>query len=469
MAIKQIKLDVNEITIGMFVSGLDRPKSQTPFPLQGFYIRDIEEIKQLKTHCNHVYIDVVKGRGPVAVKLKKLGATFGEKPKIFSRSAKQSSVKVDVAPLKIKRDTYPDKEPIKKEVKRAKQLHQRVFRAVGEVMSHLEGGGNVPLGDTKRLASDMVDSILRNPDAFSWLSRVQEVDEYTYSHAVRSAVWGILFGRHIGLPKKDLDTLAIGVLLKDVGKTKLDQDLVAKSSRSSAETSEYEKFVELGAQILRETPGIEPRVISVVKTHCERLNGSGFPQHLRGDRIPLLGKVAGIVTFYDETTNPRGEKYPIAPSKAVAKLYELRNTEFQEELVVEFIRAIGLYPTGTLVELSTGEVGVVVEQNFERRLKPKIMLMLDSVKNPLNKPILLDLAEDEKRKQALIDKGKMTAYEVEKIEIAQDLEPGSYDIDIAAIRDSYIFDSGGGDDFDEPKKRKGFLAMLGLKRERDWD
>jgi len=468
VAIKQIKLDVNEITIGMFISGLDRPWSQTPFPLQGFYIRDMEEIKQLKTHCNHVYIDVVKGRGPVAVKLKKLSAAFGEKPKIFSRSAKQSSVKVDVAPLKIKRDSYSDKEPLKKEVKRAKQLHQRVFRAVGEIMDQLEGGGNVPVGETKRLASDMVDSILRNPDAFSWLSRVQEVDEYTYSHAVRSAVWGILFGRHIGLPKKDLDTLAIGVLLKDVGKTKLAPELLRKTSRSSAENAEYEKFVELGAQILRETPGIEPRVISVVKTHCERLNGSGYPQHLRGDKIPLLGKIAGIVTFYDETTNPRGEKYPTAPSKAVARLYELRNTEFQEELVVEFIRAIGLYPTGTLVELSTGEVGVVVEQNFERRLKPKIMLMLDAVKNPLNKPILLDLAEDAMRKQALIDKGKMTAYEAEKIEIAQDLEPGSYDIDIAAIRDGYIFDTGG-DDFGEPSKRKGILSFLGFNRQRDWD
>lgn len=466
MAIKQIKVDVNEVTVGMFVSGLDRPWSQTPFPLQGFYIRDLEEIKQLKTHCNHVYIDVVKGRGPVAAKLKKLSAAFGEKPKIFSRSAKNATAKVEVAPLKIKRDVYVEKEPLKREVKKAKQLHQRVYRAVGEIIRQLDtGGGNIPIIETKRLASEMVDSILRNPDAFSWLSRVQELDEHTYSHSVRSAVWAIVFGRHAGLPKKDLDTLAVGVLLKDVGKTKLDKKLVMKKNRTAAEEAEFEKFVDLGTNILREMPGIEPRVISVVKTHRERLNGSGFPQHLRGDRIPLLGKVAGIVTFYDETTNPRGQKYPLSPSKAVAKLYELRNTEFQEELVVEFIRAIGLYPTGTLVELSTGEVGVVVEQNFERRLKPKIMLILDAVKNPLRQHILLDLAEDEKRKQNLVDSGKFTPAEIEKIEIAQDLEPGSYDIDIATIRDNYLFT--GTDNYREPKKKKGLLGMLGLKR--DWD
>lgn len=466
MAIKQIKVDVNEVTVGMFVSGLDRPWSQTPFPLQGFYVRDLEEIKQLKTHCHHVYIDVVKGRGPVAAKLKKLSSTFAEKPKIFSRSAKNASAKVEVAPLKIKRDVYVEKEPLKKEVKRAKQLHQRVYRAVGEIIKQLDsGGGNIPIVETKRLASEMVDSILRNPDAFSWLSRVQELDEYTYSHSVRSAVWAIVFGRHAGLAKKDLDTLAIGVLLKDVGKTKIDRQIVMKKSRTASEEMEYEKFIDLGCQILREMPGIEPRVISVIKTHRERINGSGFPQHLRGDRIPLLGKIAGIVTFYDETTNPRGEKFPLSPSKAVAKLYELRNTEFQEELVVEFIRAIGLYPTGTLVELSTGEVGVVVEQNFERRLKPKIMLILDAVKNPLRQHILLDLAEDEKRKQSLVDSGKFTVGEVEKIEIAQDLEPGSYDIDIANIRDNYLF--AGTEDYKEPKKKKGLLGLLGISR--DWD
>ncbi|MGQ9425036.1 HD-GYP domain-containing protein [Gilvimarinus sp. F26214L] len=462
MAIKQVKLDVNELAIGMFISGLDRPWSQTPFPLQGFYIRDLEEIRQLKSHCRHVYIDVIKGRPPVTAPPKPTATAFGEKPKPFIRTARQSAAKVAVAPLKIRRDVYTDKEPLKREIKRAKQLHQRVYLAIGEVMTQIDGG-HVPVAETRRLASEMVDSILRNPDAFSWLSRVRDVDEYTYSHAVRSAVWAILFGRHAGLPKSELDILAMGVLLKDVGKTKLDQELLRKPQRSAAEEQEYETFVELGAQILRETPGIEPRVISVVKTHRERLNGSGFPQHLSGDRIPLLGKIAGIVTYYDETTNPRGHHHPIAPSKAVARLYELRNTEFQEELVVEFIRAIGLYPTGTLVELNTGEVGVVVEQNFERRLKPKVMLVLDAVKNPLRKPLLLDLAEDERRKQELVDRGKKSPDELENIEIAQDLEPGTYEVNIAQIRDEYLF-SNAPVAVAEVAGKRGLLSILGFNR-----
>lgn len=448
MAIKQVKVDVNELTIGMYVSGLDRPWSQTPFPLQGFYLRDLGEINQLKALCHYVYIDVEKGRGPISANLKTIAAPT----KKTTTRERVNSFTETLAPLKIQRGLYRDITPLQREVKQARQLHQKVYGAVVEVMEQLEKNqfDDLSLGETKRVASEMVDSVVRNPDAFTWLSRVQEKDEYTYSHAVRSSVWAILFGRHIGLPKRDLDVLAMGVLLKDVGKVMLDAALITNLDRSAEEEALYESFVELGCEILRKTQGVEPRVIAVVKTHCERLNGTGFPHGLSGDKIPLLGKIAGIVTYYDHVTNPRGSRDPIAPSKAVAKLYELRNIQFQEELVVEFIRAIGLYPTGTLVELSTGEVAVVVEQNFERRLKPKVIVVLDTLKQPLSEYLLLDLAEDDKRKQELIDTGKKSRHEIEKIEIARDLEPGSYDVDIAGIRDHYLM----------KHEKKGLMALL---------
>ncbi len=421
----------------MFVSGLDRPWTQTPFPIQGFYVRDLDEIKQLKTQCNHIYIDVIKGAAPrVKTNLKTMERAATNQKQVNRYAADKPTM---VAPIKVKPDTYAHFEPLKKEVKRAQQLHSKVFGAVGEVMAQLDNGVLAPMHETRRAAGQMVDSVLRNPDAFSWLSRIQETDEYTYAHAVRSAVWGILFGRHIGLAKQELDILALGALLKDVGKIYVRNDLLRKPDRSTQEQAEYETFVEKGVDILRKLPGVEPRVIAVVKSHCERINGSGFPHHLRGDKIPLLGKIAGIVTFYDEVTNPRGALQPIAPSQAVSRLYEVRGVEFQEDLVVEFIRAIGLYPTGTLVELTTGEVGIVVEQNFERRLKPKVMLLLDPFKQTIHKPQLIDLAEDERRKQALLDSGKHHHPEaLEKIEIAQDLELGSYDIKIHDIYDKYL-------------------------------
>jgi HD-GYP domain-containing protein (c-di-GMP phosphodiesterase class II) len=461
LGIKQIKLDVNEVTIGMFISGLDRPWTQTPFPLQGFYVRDLDEIKELKAHCRHVYIDVIKGSSPLKpTRLKTLSNPSGP-VKEYRNPA--STRLIDVAPIKVRENVYSAPTvPIEKEIERARGLHREVFGAVSNVMEQIEKDHNsVPLNETKRAASAMVDSILRSPDAFTWLSRVREKDEYTYAHAVRSAIWGILFGRHLGLNKLDLDVLAMGLLLKDLGKTRLPRHLLEKKDRTRTEQEAYERFVDYGVEILRKMPDIKPRVTSVVKTHCERVNGSGFPEHLRGDRIPLLGKIAGIVTFYDEITNPRGQMHPLSPSKAVARLYELRDVEFQSDLVVEFIRAIGLYPTGTLVELNTGEVAVVVEQNFKRRLKPRVMIVTDAYKRLLQEPVFLDMAEDDREKQAKIDAGKLHPSEVSRIEIVQDLEPGTYDVDVASVRDQYLMSRSGNKLLSFLKSRSRIASLFG--------
>lgn len=437
LGIKQIKIDVNEVTVGMFVSGLDRPWTQTPFPLQGFYIRDPEEIKELRAHCHHVFIDVIKGSSPIKARLKTLSKNAPIEEK-FRRTAKGVKQK-DVAPMRVRHGVYPTAViPIQKEIDDARKLHQSVHSALRSVIEQLSSEQQqIPLAETKRVAGAMVDSVLRSPDAFTWLSRVRDKDEYTYNHAVRSAVLAILYGRHIGLSKDDLDVLALGVLMKDIGKTCLPRQLLENQNRSRTEQEAYEQFVLYGVEILRKLPDVKPRVTAVIKTHCERINGSGFPEHLRGNRIPLLGKIAGIVTFYDETTNPRGAR-PLSPSKAVAKLYELRDIEFQSDLVVEFIRAIGLYPTGTLVELNTGEVAVVVEQNFQRRLKPKVMIVLDAYKSSLSEPVFLDMAEDDRQKQQRVDAGKLHPSEMERVEIVQDLEPGIFEIDIAKVLDGYL-------------------------------
>ena len=124
MGIKQVKVDVNELSLGMYVSGLDRPWSQTPFPLQGFYLRDLQEVNQLKSLCHYVYIDVERGRGPIAANLKKLDSKIS-KPKALGRERDNAVLNEPIAPLKIQRNLYREIQPLQKEVKKAKQLQQK--------------------------------------------------------------------------------------------------------------------------------------------------------------------------------------------------------------------------------------------------------------------------------------------------------------------------------------------------------
>lgn len=434
--VKQEKVDVNELVTGMYVSGLDRPWSQTPFPLQGFYVREPDEIEQLKLFCKWVFIDTQRGKKPLN-KLETL-----KKGEEVEKSAPQGRQReeIKVAPMKIRHQQYAEVVPLRKEVARADKIHQGTNEVVTSFMTDLRDGKPLQFRSAELVANQLVDSALNNPDALSWLSRVKEKDEHTYSHIVRSAIWAMLFARHIGLDKKDMNILAAAVLLKDVGKVKLPQKILETDpeERTPEQEEEYRKFIVLGTETLEKTEGVSKQVINVIKHHCEMFNGSGYPDGLRGDRIPFLSKVIGIVTVYDTVTNPRHVRYPLAPSRAMARLYDMRNIEFQEELVVQFIQALGIYPTGTLVELSTGEVAVVVEQTFERRLKPKVMVVLDANKKKLETPFPFDLFEDYSEKLRKLDKTKKVKVNIQAVEIVKDLEPGSYEVDVASVRDSYL-------------------------------
>ena len=133
----------------------------------------------------------------------------------------------------------------------------------------------------------------------------------------------------------------------------------------------------------------------MVATHHERANGNGYPQGLKNTEIPMFGRIAGIVDSFDAMTNPRHytDEDPLSPHEAISELYNLRGTLFQEELVEQFIQTVGLYPTGSLVELSTGEVGAVIAINGLRRLRPTVMLLLDSNKEPLEQFRMVDLSD----------------------------------------------------------------------------
>ena len=448
MAIQQAKVFVEDLQRGMFVSRLDRPWTRTPFALQGFYIRDQEEIRQLQKYCRYVYVDVTKTVGDVGVKLRKITQAANKSAALTlvgssSRAARRElePVAISCKPVQIKHNSYGPPAPARKEAANARKLHSRILEGMYEVMVQIRSNGPLPMRAVDQAVTQMVDSVLNSPDAFSWLARVREKDEHTFSHSIRASVWAVVFGRHIGLRRQELIHLGLATLLKDIGKCYLSDEVLKAENRDPRAELEYRKFVDFSVKILSADPNVDRQVVSIVQCHREQHDGSGYPGGLRGGQIPVLARMCGIVTFYDEATNPRGAKFPVPPSKAVAKLYGLRDTAFQEQLVVEFIQSIGLYPTGTQVELSTGEVAVVVEQSHLRRLKPKVMVVLDSSKNPLQKPRLFDMAADDDRKQKLVASGKKSLGEAGLITVVKDLDPSHYpQVDVAAVRDQYLFE-----------------------------
>ncbi len=376
----QEKVKVQDLAQGMFVARLDRPWVGTPFPIQGFHIRTHNEIRQLASLCRYVYVDVVKSRvSPREIRNRDLPAGGKARPQRLTT-------------LRTGAQGYTVRRALKQEIPAAASLHDDVAEAVEQVMEKLATGQPVQLKSTRKLACKLVDSILRNPDAAMWIARIRNQDAWRYGHSVRASIWAITFARHLALDRERLESLATGVLLSEVGYTRLPRELAGKTrGLTPDEQALLQQHVEHGVDILRELKGSNDDILSIVRHHHERFNGSGYPKGLRGSQIPLLAQIAGIVDVYDELTMPREPAGALSPTVAMARLHGMIDEAFQQELVEEFIRAIGIYPTGTLVELTTGEIGIITEQNLERRLRPRILLLLDAAHHPLKTPREIDL------------------------------------------------------------------------------
>ncbi|OUS12522.1 hypothetical protein A9Q89_05685 [Gammaproteobacteria bacterium 53_120_T64] len=448
MGIKQVQVGVNNLLLGMYVSRLDRPWSETPFALQGFYIRSPGEINQLKTYCSHIFVDIEKGRSPLGKAIAPVIATQSKKTlyeplarstaRVGRRPVKKSKEQTTVAPLVVRKGVYETSVSLRKESVQAKKIVSRLKGSLTLVVKQINRGKSIDYGRLKDSVGDMVDSVLRCPDAFTWLVRLRDQDIHSYDHSLRSALWAVQFARYIGMPKDEIAVLCMGTLLKDVGKAKLPSRLLRKEKRSDSEEQEYRKYVSHGVELLRQTQKIEPRVISVVRYHAERNDGSGYPEGLTGGKIPLLARIAGIASTYDSICYRRDALEPLSPSRAVGVLYGARDKQFSDDLVVSFIQSIGLYPTGTLVELTTGDIGVVTEQHPKSRLTPKVAVLGREGTELTDAVIIVDLKDEEKARQALSDRDGGSNAVIERAAIARDLEPSGYDVDLSKISHLFI-------------------------------
>ena len=404
-----LKIYTTDLEIGMFVSGLDRPWLETPFTMQGFRLESAEDIDRVRNYCEWVFVDARKSRQDDSVLLHKVRT---ERPPV---PLERIFVGRHLKPYKTTSEW-------KSESAQAWLVLDSLLDDVNEIFDHVSDGGTLNVIRLKKSVDPVVESMTRNPDACIWLGRLKQHDQYAYQHSLSTSIWAVALGRQLGLPRRDLRSLAIGGMLMDVGKLRVDSKLL-KAARplNEEESRQVRSHIAHGVDILAESGIINQDVVDMVAHHHERFDGSGYPQGLAGDEIPPFARIAAIVDTYDAVTSNRSHAPAISPSNAIRMLYRARNAEFQAELVEVFIQAVGVYPAGTIVELSSGEVGVVVSEYRTRRLKPKVMVVLDAKKIRLREPKMVDLlqrADDEN---------------TVPLDIVKSLEPNAYGIDLAKL------------------------------------
>ena len=374
MRIEEREIEIGNVVAGMYVCRLDRPWTETPFPLQGFLVESDAHISLLRDFCSRVWIDVERGREAPDPALSLLGPG-------------QQRVHALLGSIQ-----HVDTASLDEEIPVAREVLDDVTRLVARILDDLRSGQVLSPQDVRAAAGPIVKSVLRNADAFFVVNAMRSRDAYAYSHAINCAALSAAFGRALGLPEDMLVELASGGLLLDVGKSGLPDGLLSHRGRfDDSQMAQARSHVDLSLQILAAGGQQSAIVHDMVRSHHERCDGSGYPDGSQDTFIPLFGRMAAIVDSFDAMTSERPHASAKSRHDALQAIYRERGVLYQSELVEQFIGCLGVYPTGSLVELSSGEVAVVMAQNQTRRLRPRVMLLTDADKRLRGQFMPLDL------------------------------------------------------------------------------
>ena len=363
------RLHVSHLELGMYICELDRPWRQTDFLFQGFPLLKLEHIQAVRERCDYVFVDdtrrVLLDQGQVIVPT--------------------------ATPLRVTRTMT--RIPLALEVQEAQEAYRSSALALDQVLSDVQLGRPIDTKACQALVKRNLESMLRNESAMLWLARLKSQDLYTSLHCLSVSILAMGFGTHLGLADEKIELLGLAGLLHDVGKMKIDPAILNKPGKLTQEEFEHIKLhPSFGYEALCSQDDIPAAAVQAAHGHHERLDGRGYPQGLDGYQIPFITRVVTIVDAFDAITSHRAYDDARPIQTAYDVLRSGADKQFDGALVQEFIRWLGVFPVGTLVELHTGEVALVLEKHPQLHLRPKVVVLRDANKAPCE-PRYLDLSQ----------------------------------------------------------------------------
>jgi putative nucleotidyltransferase with HDIG domain len=358
------KISVAELKPGMYIADLGAGWMDHPFVRNHFAVKDEATIRTIVSHgIREVYIDPTKG----------LDVAHAPTEHEVRREFEAELQRV------VAEDVPQRRAGARDEMGRAQKVQGEANKIIHNIMSDVRLGKQVQVEAVEPIVEHMTESILRNSGALLSLCRVKNKDDYTFQHSVSVCALLVTFCHAVGLDPQTIHSAGVGGLLHDIGKVRIPDKILNKPGPlTDDEFKTMKNHVVSSREILDATPGISEISILVAHQHHERHDGSGYAQGLKGDEISTIGRMAAICDVYDAITSNRVYHKGMAPHEALRKIFEWSKFHFDPLLVQQFMRAIGIYPVGTLVMLESGRIGVVLEQAESSLLQPLVKVFFDS-------------------------------------------------------------------------------------------
>ena len=355
------RLPVESLRVGMFITDLNNdwiPHNQQR--RRGFIRRDETIAGIHKLGAQYVYIDTDKG-------LDSSDAEPASEVDQKNEAALQAAG--EWAPSDVKSRALDE------EMGRAREVHGQAQSLVDNLMQDVKLGKAVDVLPIQDLAHNLKESVLSNPNALSALGRIRQKDNYLLEHSVNLSVLMSVFGQGLGLSHDVMEEIIVGALLHDIGKILTPDEILNKPGKlSDREFKVMKEHAAHSRDILMNSEGVGELTLLTAAEHHERLDGTGYPAGLTGEEISQYGRMAAIADVYDAITADRAYHKGITPTQGLKRLLEWSGDHLDPNLVREFIRCLGIYPIGTVVQLDSARLGVVVETNPDDMRLPVLQL-----------------------------------------------------------------------------------------------
>jgi len=363
-------VDINALKKGMYVVAIANQKGKASVAKPG----RITEAKQLQ---------VLKNKGIINVTVDWSQSTFDEQ--LVPAQAEGG-----------RRAAVPETRSSTKEID--KRAAQRLFNEAKNLQSkyfkQLQHGESINLQPMERAAEGLINSLESQSNALLCLAKIRAKDKYLMEHSLNVGMLLAYFGRFLGMNKNQQKQLLMGGMLHDIGKINTPDEVLHKPGKlTDEEFGIMRQHVVHSYQILKAQEGVSSVMLDIARNHHERLDGKGYPNQLKGEQLSETTRMANIVDCYDALTADRVYKSGMPPTAAFRILLAGVDTQFDKVLVEKFIRCMGVYPVGTAVKLKSGRLGVVVQRNSEKPLKPVVKVIFNTLTNTHTEVRLLDLSK----------------------------------------------------------------------------